>query len=166
MTMRPKTPNWLSISQVARHFGVRASALRYYEDVGILPPALRIGGQRRYDRSDLRRLAVIQRARQVGFTLEEIALLFSGFDKDTPASQRWQGMANKKLSELAAAAASIVTMQTLLKSMSHCGCEALDECGESFLDKRCGNCDAPPPRAANKSPARELKKLSAAGRAR
>ncbi len=62
----------LTISEVARTFGLRPSAIRYYEQVGILPEALRTSGQRRYDGSVLRRLAVIQRAQQTGFTLDEI----------------------------------------------------------------------------------------------
>src|SRR5438093_607943 len=67
----------LAISDVARVFGLRTSAIRYYEQIGILPPAMRKNGQRRYDNSALFRLAVVQRARETGFTLEEIRQLFS-----------------------------------------------------------------------------------------
>jgi DNA-binding transcriptional MerR regulator len=75
----------LSISEVARHVGLRSSAIRYYEQLGILPPAERISGQRRYDRTVLYRLAVVQRARQAGFALDEIRALFFGFTSATPA---------------------------------------------------------------------------------
>jgi DNA-binding transcriptional MerR regulator len=72
----------LTISEVARQVGLQPSAIRYYEQIGILVPAQRIGGQRRFDTSALHRLAVIQRARQTGFTLNEIdpgvVLWFSG----------------------------------------------------------------------------------------
>jgi len=54
----------LAISDVARVFGLRTSAIRYYEQIGILPPAMRQNGQRRYDNSALFRLAVVQRARR------------------------------------------------------------------------------------------------------
>ena len=69
----------LTISEVARQVGLQASAIRYYERIGILLPAQRISGQRRYEPTVLYRLAVIQRARQIGFTLDEIRQLFFGF---------------------------------------------------------------------------------------
>lgn len=58
----------LSISEVAKQIGLRPSAIRYYEQIGILPAAQRASGQRRYDLTVIHRL-VIQRARQTGFTL-------------------------------------------------------------------------------------------------
>ena len=69
----------LVISEVARQVGLQASAIRYYERIGLLPQALRMSGQRRYDTTALYRLALIQRARQLGFTLTEIRDLFFGF---------------------------------------------------------------------------------------
>ena len=65
----------LTISEVARQVGLKSSAIRYYEQLGILPPAERVSGQRRYDRTVLYRLAVVQRARQAGFSLDEIRTL-------------------------------------------------------------------------------------------
>ena len=59
----------LSISDVAHVFGLRTSAIRYYEQIGILPRAMRKNGQRRYDNSALFRLAVVHRARETGFYL-------------------------------------------------------------------------------------------------
>jgi MerR family transcriptional regulator, redox-sensitive transcriptional activator SoxR len=130
---KPSPARWLTISSVASRFGLRPSALRYYEQIGILPETVRIGGQRRYDAAVLRRLAVIQRARQVGFSLDEIAQLFSGFERSTPASKRWRELAWSKLVELERAAESITTMQNLLREMARCECDALDECGEGLL---------------------------------
>lgn len=62
---------------------------------------------------------------------------FSGFDKATPASQRWRKLAQRKQVELERAAAGIATMQTLLKQMARCNCDALDECGEGLLERQC-----------------------------
>jgi len=73
----------LAISNVARVFGLRTSAIRYYEQIGILPPPFRKNGQRRYNDSVLFRLAVVQRARETGFTLDEIRELFFGFPPGT-----------------------------------------------------------------------------------
>ena len=125
----------LTISEVARTFGLRPSAIRYYEQIGILPPALRKSGQRRYDTSVLRRLAVIQRARAVGFTLDEIKELFFGFRAGTPPPKRWQEMSRRKMSELAALSERIRTMQDLLKRLQDCRCDALEECGKKLLAK-------------------------------
>jgi len=69
----------LTISQVARQIRLRPSAIRYYERIGLLPAAQRLSGQRGYDPRVLYRLAIIQRARQLGFTLAEIQDLFFGF---------------------------------------------------------------------------------------
>lgn len=125
----------LSISEVAQQAGLRTSALRYYEQIGILPPAERIGGQRRYDSTSLQRLAVIQRAQQTGFTLEEIRQLFFGFRNSTPASKRWRKLSQQKLKELAEQADQIKTMQRLLHRLQGCHCDALEECGRKMLQK-------------------------------
>src|ERR1700732_2577493 len=99
-TARRESMRPLTITQVAKQFGLRPSALRYYEQIGILLPANRVSGRRRYDGAALRRLAVIQRARQLGFSLDEIRELFGGFRPGTPASQRWQELSQRKLAEL------------------------------------------------------------------
>ncbi len=52
----------LTIAEVAQRTGLKSSAIRYYEEFGILPPAIRVSGQRRYDQVALYRLAVVQRA--------------------------------------------------------------------------------------------------------
>ena len=90
----------LTISQVARQIRLRSSAIRYYERIGLLPPAQRLSGQRRYDPTVLYRLAIIQRARQLGFTLTEIRHLFFGFRDITRASERWRTLSQRKLAEL------------------------------------------------------------------
>jgi len=124
----------LTISEVARQVGLQASAIRYYEQVGILVPAQRIGGQRRYDTTVLYRLAVIQRARQTGFTLDEIRELFFGFRDAATASQRWQKLSERKLAELGELMGQIKTMrQLLLKMMACCRCDTLDQCGRGIF---------------------------------
>jgi MerR family transcriptional regulator, redox-sensitive transcriptional activator SoxR len=78
----------LTISQVARQVRLQPSAIRYYERIGLLARAERISGQRRYDPNVLYRLAIIQRARQLGFTLTEIRHLFFGFREIARPSER------------------------------------------------------------------------------
>ena len=81
----------------------------------------------------LRRLAVIQRAQQTGFTLHEIKELFFGFEPGTPPSKRWQEMSHRKLAELESLVDQIKTMQRLLERIQNCRCDALDECGKRLL---------------------------------
>jgi MerR family redox-sensitive transcriptional activator SoxR len=126
----------LTVSQVARQVGLRPSAIRYYERIGVLTPAQRVSGQRRYDVSALHRLAVIQRARQTGFTLPEIRELFFGFREATPASRRWKKLSQRKLVELDSQLEHIRSMQRLIRKLMHrCHCQTLEECGRGIVRK-------------------------------
>jgi MerR family redox-sensitive transcriptional activator SoxR len=130
----------LYISEVARQVGLRPSAIRYYEQIGLLPPAQRMGKQRRYDTTALYRLAIIQRARQLGFTLDEIRQLFFGFANVTRASERWQKLSLRKLAELDNLMDGIKAVRRLLKKMmQNCGCETLDQCGKGIFRSGSGN---------------------------
>lgn len=128
------------ISEVARQVGLRASAIRYYEQIGILTPAERSSGQRHYDKSVLYRLALIQLARQSGFTLEEIRQLFFGFREGTPISQRWQKLSRKKLAELDAQVKQIDEMRALLhRIQTNCQCDAIEQCGKGIFESQSGD---------------------------
>ncbi len=127
----------LSISEVARQVGLRASAIRYYEDIGILERARRVSGQRRYDETVLYRLAVVRRAQEAGLTLDEIRQLFFGFVPSTPIFQRWKKIAERKIVELDARIEQIQSMRTLLKQLqSCCECETVERCGAGILASR------------------------------
>ena len=124
----------LYISEVARQVGLRPSAIRYYERIGLLPSAQRESGQRRYDTTALYRLAIIQRARQLGFTLDEIRQLFFGFGNASRASERWQKLSQRKLAELDSLLDGIKAVRRLLKKMMQdCRCETLDQCGKGIF---------------------------------
>jgi MerR family transcriptional regulator, redox-sensitive transcriptional activator SoxR len=128
----------LTISEVARQVGLQASAIRYYEQIGLLPRAQRVSGQRRYDATTLYRLAIIQWARQLGFTLDEIRQLFFGFRNVTRASERWHALSRKKLAELDRQMDGIKTVRRLLRRMMrNCRCETLDQCGKGIFRKGC-----------------------------
>lgn len=124
----------LTISEVAQQVGLRPSAIRYYEEIGLLPPPQRVGKQRRFDTTVLYRLAVIQRARQLGFTLTEIRELFFGFSNTTRVSERWKKLSQQKIDELNNLTTAIKTVQGLLeKMMNNCRCETLDQCGKGIF---------------------------------
>lgn len=125
----------LSISEVAHRVRLRPSTIRYYEKLGILPAPERISGQRRYDKTVLYRLAVVQRARQAGFRLDEIRSLFFGFEGGTRAEARWRKLADRKLAELDALSAEIKGMRALLKKMkAKCHCSTLEVCGKAMFE--------------------------------
>ena len=137
----------LTISEVARQVGLQPSAIRYYERIGILLPGQRINGQRRYDTTVLYRLAVIQRARQIGFTLDEIRQLFFGFRNVTRASERWQKLSRRKLRELDGLMDGIKTVRRLLRKMTqHCRCDTLEQCGKGIFLSGCLGLVVKPPR--------------------
>jgi MerR family transcriptional regulator, redox-sensitive transcriptional activator SoxR len=128
----------LTISGVARQVGIQASAIRYYEQIGLLPPTARVSGQRRYDTTVLYRLAIIQRARQLGFTLDEIRQLFFGFRNVTRASERWRALSKRKLAELSELMDGIKTVRHLLnKMMQDCRCDTLEQCGKGIFRNGC-----------------------------
>jgi MerR family transcriptional regulator, redox-sensitive transcriptional activator SoxR len=122
----------MSIGEVARNTGVRPSALRYYESVGLLPRPERANGRRRYDgellREVLDRLAVVRVAQQAGFTISEIRTLLDGFSEDTPPSERWRILARDKLPEVEALVERALSMKDLLERGLRCECLRLEEC--------------------------------------
>ncbi len=118
----------LTIGEVARRAGVRASAIRYYEEAGLLEEPERVGGKRRYDEEALRRLALIGGAKRAGFTLGEIRTLLHGFPTGTGAAQRWQALASEKLVEVDEAIAQLWQTRGLLEEALRCECASLDEC--------------------------------------
>ena len=67
------TTDPLTVGEIARRSGFAESAVRYYERLGLLPATRTAGGQRRFERNTLRRLAFIRAARNVGLSLDEIA---------------------------------------------------------------------------------------------
>lgn len=121
----------ITISEVARQAGIRASAIRYYESVGLLQAPRRVSGRRRYDASVLQRLSIIQLAQQAGFTVSEMRTLFTGFAADTPASERWHALAQAKLAEVDALIRRAQGMKRLLEeSLLQCRCLTFEECAQ------------------------------------
>ena len=116
----------MRIGEVARRAGVRASLLRYYEDIGLLPPAARESGQRRYDESVLRRLAVIDVAQRAGLALQEIRELVE--HGDDPMSDRLRELADRRRPEIDALIERAQRMRAWLVAAQSCGCEAIDDC--------------------------------------
>lgn len=124
----------LSIGEVAKRTGVRTSALRYYEDAGVLPRAARVAGRRRYDADIIHRIDMLRFAQQAGFTLDEIKTLFHGFGAETPVSTRWHSLARGKLLEFEQLAERIDRMRRALQLGMKCGCIRIEDCTLSSAD--------------------------------
>jgi DNA-binding transcriptional MerR regulator len=116
------TPGLLTIGELARRAGVAASALRYYEELGLLSPPARISGQRRYPESAARLVAAIVLYSDAGFTLAEQKALLAG-----PPGDRRQLM-QRKLGELDE---EIARAQAAREAISHalrCPHEDITQC--------------------------------------
>lgn len=118
----------LSIGDVARRAGVRPSAVRYYESVGVLPEPRRVNGRRRYGPEVLTHLTVVHMAQEAGFTVAEIRTLLHGFPDDAAASVRWRALAERKIVEGDALIARAQQMRRVLEESLCCGCLTLDDC--------------------------------------
>lgn len=118
----------LSIGEVARRTGVPASALRYYEQEGLLPATRRTAGRRRYGEREIRMIEVLRFAQQAGFTLNEIKKLFNGFDAKLPPGARWRALAQAKLHELDELQARVIQMRRAIEQGLACGCMRIEDC--------------------------------------
>lgn len=116
----------MRIGDVARRAGVRVTLLRYYEDICLLPEPPRVSGQRRYDESVLRRLAVIDVAQRAGLSLDEIReLLDHGND---PMSDGLRELAERRLPEIDALIDRAQRVRAWLQTATSCGCDSIDAC--------------------------------------
>jgi DNA-binding transcriptional MerR regulator len=125
-----------SIGEVAREAGVAASALRYYERAGLLPPPPRRSRQRRYDASIFGRIELIRVALQAGFSISETRTFLCGFSADTPPAARWRALAARKLEEVNALMERAQRMKALLESSFRCRCPSLADCERYLCDMR------------------------------
>ena len=119
-------PRHLTIGEVVQRAQMSASRIRYYESRGILPEPERVSGRRRYSQDVLRRLAIIDAAQRVGFTLDQIRDLLGS--RAQPAHERLRGLALRKLPELDELIARAASVRRVLEICSTCDCTSLDTC--------------------------------------
>jgi len=116
----------MRIGAAARRAGVRVSLIRYYEAIGLLPEPERVSGQRRYDETVLRRLAVIDVAQRAGLSLAEIGELVG--HGDDPMHDRLRELAARRLPEIEALIERAQRVRTWLQAATGCDCRAIDDC--------------------------------------
>ena len=117
----------LGIGEVAAQAGLRASSIRYYESVGVLPEPERAGGQRRYTPEVLDRLRFVEVAQRAGFSLAEIRELLEGAGEGR-ASDRLQALAQRRLPDVDALIARAEAMRGWLEAAAECECPSLESC--------------------------------------
>jgi len=122
------TDQLLTIGEVAGRVGLKTSAIRYYESVGVLPEPERVGGQRRYTEETVRRLRVLDVAKRAGFSLDEARVLLAGGDGGAPAHDQVRTLAQHKLPEVEALIQRAQAMRDWLTTATGCTCETLDVC--------------------------------------
>ncbi|RNL65031.1 redox-sensitive transcriptional activator SoxR [Nocardioides marmoriginsengisoli] len=122
----------LAVSEVARRSGFAASALRYYEDQGLIEAHRSAGGQRRYERSVLRRLAFIRAAVNIGLSLQEIREELDTLPRSrTPNKADWQRISRHWRTRLDDRIAALERLRDGLDSCIGCGCLSLQRCAFS-----------------------------------
>jgi DNA-binding transcriptional MerR regulator len=114
----------LTIGELAARTGLATSALRYYEDLGLVVPAARVSGQRRFDKTAVDTVGVILLLRDVGFSLTEIAELFTS----SPDRDEWRATARAKIDELGRRIHTMEVARVALEHLLQCRHEELFEC--------------------------------------
>jgi MerR family transcriptional regulator, redox-sensitive transcriptional activator SoxR len=122
----------LAIGEVAGRSGIAPSALRYYEEQGLITASRTAGGARRYPRSMLRRLAIIRAGRNVGLTLPEIRAALESLPADRPPTTTdWARLSEGWRARLDEQIAALERLRDGLTSCIGCGCLSLDRCALS-----------------------------------
>lgn len=117
----------LDIGELARRVRLRPSALRYYEEIGLLASSGRSAGRRVFPLSAVRRIALIKMAQRAGFTLAEIRGLLDRTDQPA-ATKQWRALAERKLPELDRLIADMQTLRGAVADCLQCGCMDFESC--------------------------------------
>jgi MerR family redox-sensitive transcriptional activator SoxR len=127
----------LSIGEVATRSGISPSALRFYESQGLVTATRSDGGQRRYERDVLRRLAFVRVAQRVGLTLDEVRSALGSLPNErTPTAKDWARLSRAWRPRLDEQIAVLVSLRDQLSSCIGCGCLSLRACALYNPDDR------------------------------
>jgi MerR family redox-sensitive transcriptional activator SoxR len=121
-----------TVSEIAHRSGFAASAIRFYESQGLISATRTAGGQRRFERQTLRRLAFIRAARNVGLSLNEVADALAKLPQSrTPTRADWAGLSKSWRARLDDQIAGLIALRDNLDSCIGCGCLSLKRCAIS-----------------------------------
>ena len=122
----------LTVSEVAHRSGFAPSAIRFYDKQGLIAASRTSGGQRRFERHVLRRLAFIRAARNVGLTLDEVAAALALLPGNrTPTRADWSRLSKDWRVRLDDQIAGLMALRNNLDSCIGCGCLSLRRCAIS-----------------------------------
>ncbi len=132
-----KSKYGLSIGDLAERTGLAVSAIRHYETKGLVTPERNAGGQRRFMRSDIRRLSFIMIAQQFGFTLPQIAVEMRQLPNNrSPNKSDWTRISTRFRDVLNAKIETLERLRDNLDGCIGCGCLSLDSCALYNPDDR------------------------------
>jgi MerR family redox-sensitive transcriptional activator SoxR len=132
-------PDLLTIGEISRRSGVAASALRYYEERGLIASERAGSGHRRYPRSALRRIAFVVFAQRVGLSLDEIAGELGKLPPGrAPTRRDWSRLTAGWTSKIDDRIAELERLRAGLTECIGCGCLSLDRCKLANPDDRAG----------------------------
>jgi MerR family transcriptional regulator, redox-sensitive transcriptional activator SoxR len=125
----------LTIGELSERSGIATSAIRYYEERGLVTSRRTTGNQRRYERAMLRRLAFIRTAQRVGLSLEEVEEALATLPSNrTPTKADWSRLSRGWRPRLEAQIAQLERLRDTLDSCIGCGCLSLRRCRLSNSD--------------------------------
>jgi MerR family redox-sensitive transcriptional activator SoxR len=138
-------PDVLTIGEIARRSGVAASALRFYEQRGLITSEREGSGHRRYPRAVLRRIAFIVFAQRIGLTLDEIGAELAKLPPHhAPTRRDWSRLSATWSTRIDERIAELERLKRGLTVCIGCGCLSLDRCALSNPDDRAGRAGAGP----------------------
>ena len=119
----------LPIGKLAARTGVSVSAVRFYEAKGLITPERNRGGQRRFERADIRRLSFIMIMQQLGFSLKEIITIMASLpDKRTPTKKDWEKISKHIKARIDGQITRLEQTRANLDGCIGCGCLSLKAC--------------------------------------
>jgi MerR family redox-sensitive transcriptional activator SoxR len=128
-TARPRPTDLLTVGEIARRSGFTASTVRYYGELGLVSAARTLGGQRRFQRGSLYRLALIRAARNMGLSLDEIAAGLTALARERiPAQADSAGLSDLLRKHLDEQISALEALRDQLSGCVGCGCMAMDNC--------------------------------------
>ena len=129
----------LTIGELAERSGVAPSALRFYEEKGLVAAGRTDGNQRRYDRSMLRRIALIQAGRAAGIPLAQLGEALATLPPNrTPTRRDWERLSRRWREDLEQRIATLEALRTRLSTCIGCGCLSIDRCSLLNPDDEAG----------------------------
>ncbi|MFD7983561.1 redox-sensitive transcriptional activator SoxR [Kitasatospora indigofera] len=137
--MGPNRHDLLTIGQLAERSGLATSALRYYEKLGLIHSERTAGGQRRFPRATLRRVAFVRAAQRVGLSLEEARGALDRLPEDrAPSTTDWNGVARSWQTRIDEQIADLERLKAKLTGCIGCGCLSISRCALYNAGDRAG----------------------------